>query len=166
MLSITRMMAMGAFFLYCKEWQQQSYFFPVARSGVDNGWLQWGNARSHQATTNQIFTLHHRSGQQSWNDNIVDAMIKFLHPMLYCKKLHWQQYFFLLYRREQQPWLIAMSTYDQASNNQPFWLMWINHIDDCKRREVSAIILIAMPQQQRWQCNNHFLLSYHKEQQQ
>jgi hypothetical protein len=24
------------------------------------------------------------------------------------------------------------STQDYASNNQPFSLMWINHIDDCK----------------------------------
>ncbi len=120
------------FTFYCKEQWQRSYFFCVARSKVKDVWLQQGNVILRQATTNQILMLRCRSEQRLQNDNIVDAMIEFLRPALYPKKLRQQQYFFLLYHREQQPRLIMTSMQDCTSNNQPFWSMWINHINDCK----------------------------------
>jgi hypothetical protein len=47
----------------------------ITRSNDNDGRLQEGNARLHQATTNQIFMLHQGSEQRLQNNKIVDAII-------------------------------------------------------------------------------------------
>ncbi len=77
-------------FLICcwlQGWRQWSFFQLRAKSYNNDGWLQQKNTRLRQAKTNQIFMTHCRSKWQSWNDNIVNTMINFLHPVSYCKKL-------------------------------------------------------------------------------
>ncbi len=82
------MTAMSEFFYILLQGAMTTIlFYLFVRSKVKDVWLQQGNVILRQATTNQILTLRCRSKQQLQNDNIVDAMIEFLRPALYPKKL-------------------------------------------------------------------------------
>ncbi len=105
-LSIARMMAMCIPF----------YVILQGAPTTNDGWLQ--QRRACQATTNQ--TLRCIPGVIN-NRETTTSLMRWSQPMLCHKRL-----------QHRQQWIIATSTRDHASDNQPFSSMWISHINNCK----------------------------------
>ncbi len=109
-------------------------------------WLQQRSASLRQATTNQIFMLHWERKWWSQNNHIVDTMI-----MPYV----------MLLEATTMVTTVDCGKSARLRNNNPLFSHW-----QSQRCKVPTMRLIAMPWCKCQWHDNHFFMSYCKEQQQ